>query len=59
MTVTERRNRIPHYPDDKHPVCEYCESMRWVIDPRGNLKRCPVCSGGPTFDPAATNTFNQ
>lgn len=51
MTTTDRRDTAEHVPDDNHAPCNYCNSMRFVLDPSGKLKHCPSCSGGPVFVP--------
>jgi hypothetical protein len=51
MIVTDRRDTPDQKPDDNRMPCNYCNSMRFVIDPLGKLKHCPSCSGGPVYVP--------
>lgn len=37
------RERDRQEPQDGEPECNYCNSMRYVVDLKGELKPCPLC----------------
>ncbi len=42
-TATEWRGE-EYKPTDGKPRCNECNSMRFVISPKGELKPCPACN---------------
>lgn len=43
MITTEWRDKKT-IPNDDKPECPYCNSQRFVITPKGELKPCPTCN---------------